>query len=130
MLFKEILYMRIQAKRKKLFLLVTGALCGFLNGFFGAGGGTVAVPMLRRAGLNEKESHATSVAVILAVTAVSAAFYLIRGNVAVSDALGYVYTGVFGAALGAYVLKKISVVWLKRIFGALIMAASVRMFLR
>ena len=48
----------------------------------------------------------------------------------VSDALGYVYTGVFGAALGAYILKRISVVWLKRIFGALIMAASVRMFLR
>ena len=86
--------------------------------------------MLRRAGLDEKKSHATCVAVILAVTAVSAAFYLIRGNVQVSDALGYVYTGVFGAALGAYILKRISVVWLKRIFGALIMAASVRMFLR
>ncbi|MBQ8337989.1 MAG: sulfite exporter TauE/SafE family protein [Oscillospiraceae bacterium] len=117
-------------KRKKLFLLITGALCGFLNGFFGAGGGTVAVPMLRKSGLGEKEAHATSVAVILAVTAVSAAFYLIRGSVAISDTLGYIYTGVFGAAIGAYVLKKISVVWLKRIFGALIMAASVRMFLR
>ena len=122
--------MKTETKKKTLFLALTGVLCGFLNGFFGAGGGTIAVPMLRKAGLNEKESHATCVAVILAVTAVSAAFYLIRGNVRVSDAMGYVYTGVFGAALGAYILKKISVVWLKRIFGALIMAASVRMFLR
>ena len=109
---------------------MTGILCGFLNGFFGAGGGTIAVPMLRRAGLDEKKSHATCVAVILAVTAVSAAFYLVKGHVKVADAMGYVYTGVFGAALGAYILKKISAVWLKRIFGALIMAASVRMFLR
>ena len=119
-----------QIKNKKLFLIFTGTLCGFLNGFFGAGGGTVAVPMLRSSGLDEKEAHATSVAVILAVTAVSSAFYLIKGSVKVSDALGYIYTGIFGAALGALILKKISVVWLKRIFGALIMAASVRMFLR
>ena len=122
--------MKSETKKRKLFLILTGTLCGFLNGFFGAGGGTVAVPMLRRAGLNEKESHATSVAVILAVTAVSAAFYLIKGYVRVPDALGYVYTGVFGAALGAYIFKRMSAVWLKRIFGALIIVASVRMFLK
>ena len=38
-------------KSRKLFCLLTGALCGFLNGFFGAGGGTVAVPMIRKSGL-------------------------------------------------------------------------------
>lgn len=117
-------------KNRKVFCLLTGALCGFLNGFFGAGGGTIAVPMLRRSGLSEKEAHATSVAVILAVTAVSAVFYLVRGNVKVSDAVGYLYTGVIGAAVGALLLKKISGKWLRRIFGALIMLASVRMFLR
>ena len=117
-------------KSRRLFCLLTGALCGFLNGFFGAGGGTVDVPMLRKSGLDEKEAHATSVAVILAVTAVSAMFYLVRGSVRLSDALGYMYTGVFGAALGASLLKKISGKWLRRIFGAFIMFTSVRMFLR
>lgn len=90
----------------------------------------MAVPMLRKSGLDEKEAHATSVAVILAVTAVSAVFYLVRGSVRLSDALGYMYTGVFGAALGASLLKKISGKWLRRIFGAFIMFTSVRMFLR
>ncbi len=117
-------------KSKKLYCLFTGALCGFLNGFFGAGGGTVAVPLLRKAGLSEQESHATSVAVILAVTLVSAGFYLWRGNVTFSDSLGFLYTGVIGAAVGAKLLKKISGAWLRRIFGVLIVVASVRMLLR
>lgn len=117
-------------KSKKMFCIFAGALCGFLNGFFGAGGGTVAVPMLRRAGLSEKEAHATSVAVILAVTLVSAAFYIIRGDVAIKDSLGFAAFGVFGAALGAYLLKKIKAPSLKRIFGVIIVIASVRMLLR
>ena len=117
-------------KSKKVFCIVAGALCGFLNGFFGAGGGTVAVPMLRRAGLSEKEAHATSVAVILAVTLVSAAFYIARGDVSLADSLGFAYTGVFGAVLGAHLLKKLSGPILRRIFGAIIVVASARMLLR
>lgn len=117
-------------KSKKTFCILAGALCGFLNGFFGAGGGTIAVPMLRRAGLNEKEAHATSVAVILAVTLVSAAFYIIRGDVAIKDSLGFAAFGVFGAILGAHLLKKLSGPILKRIFGAIIVIASVRMLMR
>ena len=117
-------------KSKKLFCVFAGAICGFLNGFFGAGGGTVAVPMLRRAGLNEKEAHATSVAVILAVTLVSAAFYIIRGDVSLKDSLAFAAFGIFGAILGAHLLKKISASILKRIFGAIIVIASVRMLLR
>ena len=117
-------------KSKKLFCVLAGAVCGFLNGFFGAGGGTVAVPMLRRAGLNEKEAHATSVAVILAVTLVSAAFYIMRGDVSIKDSLSFAASGVFGAILGAHLLKKISAPLLKRIFGAIIVIASVRMLVR
>lgn len=117
-------------KSKKTFCILAGALCGFLNGFFGAGGGTVAVPMLRRAGLSEKEAHATSVAVILAVTLVSAAFYIIRGDVAIADSLSFAAFGIFGAVLGAYLLKRINAPSLKRIFGVIIVIASVRMLLR
>ena len=117
-------------KSKKVYCLVAGAICGFLNGFFGAGGGTVAVPMLRRAGLNEKEAHATSIAVILSVTIVSAAFYIWRGDVTFSESLGFIYSGVAGAAVGARLLKKISGSWLRRIFGVIIVIASARMIFK
>ena len=55
---------------------VTGAACGLLNGLFGAGGGMAAVPLLKAGGLPQKKAHATSLAVILPLAAVSAAFYL------------------------------------------------------
>ena len=117
-------------KGKRLYFIIAGVICGFLNGFFGAGGGSVAVPLLKKAGVDEKKAHATSVAVILAATLVSAGFYLYRGNVTFSDSFSYSITGVFGAILGSFLLKKLSNKWISRIFGALVMAASVRMFFR
>ncbi len=117
-------------KNKKLYCIFAGVLCGFVNGLFGAGGGTIAVPLLRRAGLNEHESHATSIVVILSVTLVSATLYIIRGDVSIGDALYFIPTGIIGAAVGAMLLKKLSGVWLKRIFGSVIVIASVRMLLK
>lgn len=117
-------------KKNRLFCLLAGAVCGFLNGFFGAGGGTVAVPLLRRVGLSEQEAHATSVAVIFAVTAVSAVFYLVRGSVHFSDCLAFLLPGLLGAVVGAALLKRVSGPWLQRVFGALIAVAAVRMLLR
>lgn len=114
----------------KAFCVLAGALCGILNGFFGAGGGTVVVPFLKRAGLSEHEAHATSVAVILPITAVSAAFYIVRGDALIKDALGFIPLGIAGAVAGAFVLRRISGVWLKRIFGAVVVFAAVRMFLK
>ena len=116
--------------KNKVIIALLGVAAGVINGFFGAGGGTVAVPMLRRAGLSEKEAHATSIAVILAVTLVSAAFYVIKGNASIRDSIEFAAFGVFGAWLGAVLLKKIKAQSLKRIFGVIIVIASVRMLLR
>ena len=44
--------------RKTAFL--AGTFAGFLNGLFGSGGGTVAVPLLKKGGLLQKEAQATS----------------------------------------------------------------------
>jgi len=117
-------------KKKKWFLIITGAVCGVLNGFFGAGGGSIAVPLLKKAGLKDKNAHATSVLIILCTTLVSSAFYLTKGTVKISDALPFIYTGVLGAAVGAFALKRISGTWLRRIFGALIVITSIRMLLK
>lgn len=117
-------------KNKKMLLVLTGLVCGFLNGFFGAGGGSIAVPLLRGAGVKDKSAHATSVLIILCTTLVSVSFYLYRGTVRISDALPFIYAGVFGALFGSFVLKKISLTLLRRIFGALIVFTSIRMLLK
>ena len=107
-----------------------GILIGAVNGLFGAGGGMLAVPLLKKGGMEVKESHANAVAVILPITVVSGIIYLWKGYVSFSDALPYIPAGVVGAVLGTLVLKKISPLWLKRIFGGFMVYAGIRLILR
>ena len=107
-----------------------GLFSGILNGIFGAGGGVVAVPLLEKAGLSQKKAHATSIAIILPTSTISAILYYFQGNIDLATAWVYLPTGLLGAALGAYLLKKISNKVLRLIFGAIIVAGAVRLFFR
>ncbi len=117
-------------KKGKIALALGGVLIGLANGLFGAGGGILAVPILQKAGLEKKQAHANAVAVILPITVLSATLYLIKGNVSVSDALPYLPAGVVGALVGTYCMKKISALWLKKIFGLFVIYAGVRLLLK
>lgn len=120
-------------------LFFEGMLCGLMNGFFGSGGGVVAVPMLERELRRQqpdisdsdaaRRSHADSVALILALSVVAAVSYLFSGGIDLSAAWGYIPFGAAGAIAGALFLRKIKAAWLHRLFGALICAAAVRTFL-
>ena len=110
--------------KKKLFSL-WGTLAGFLNGMLGAGGGMVVVPILKTK-LSEKQAHATSVAVILPICAVSALFYLQQGAVSVYDALPYLLWGLLGSAIGVVLMKKLS----RKIFALMMLWAGIRLIIR
>lgn len=106
---------------------VTGLLAGAINGFFGAGGGMVLVPLLVEwAQLEQREAFATSVAVILPLCAVSAGVYFLRGQGFPGEALPYLLGGLIGGVLGGVFLKKAPVTWLCRGFGVLILYGGVR----
>lgn len=107
-----------------------GLAVGIVNGLLGAGGGIIAVPLLRRMGLERKASHANAVAVILPITVLSAAVYLLKDYVSFSDAYIYLPGGIIGAFLGTVILRKISPLWLKRIFGVFMVYAGVRLLFR
>lgn len=111
-------------------LSLFGVLIGAVNGLFGAGGGMLAVPLLKKTGFEQKEAHANAIAVIVPITVASAIMYLARGNVRFYDALIYLPTGILGALLGTLCLKKISAVWLKRIFGAFMVYAGIRLLFK
>lgn len=110
--------------------LLTGAAAGLLNGLFGAGGGMVVVPMLHKDGLPEERAHATSIAVILPLSALSSVLYLSLGHIGLSDALWFIPLGLAGAVLGGWILPRIQTVWLHRIFGALVLYSAVRLLLQ
>ncbi len=105
-------------------------IIGIVNGLFGAGGGIVAVPILRKSGLDDREAHASSVAVILPISLISLVLYLWGGRVDFSAGLPYLLPGVIGSLLGTRLLSKISGAWLHRAFGLLIIWAGVRFILR
>lgn len=116
--------------KKTLIATGFGTVVGVVNGMLGAGGGMIAVPLLKKLGLDQKSAHANAVAVILPITVLSAVLYLIKGYVDISQSFNFIPTGILGSLLGTVIIKKISPVWLKRIFGGFMVYAGVRLLLR
>ena len=86
--------------------------------------------LLKAGGLPQKKAHATSLAVILPLAAVSAAFYLLDGALSFEEAVPYLPGGFLGACAGALLMKRIPSGVLRRVFGALLLVAGVRLLLR
>lgn len=116
--------------KSNITIATSGLAIGVVNGLLGAGGGMLAVPFLKKLGLEQKKAHANAVAVILPISILSASLYIIKDYVNLSDALPFIPTGVLGAVLGTFLLKKISPLWLKRIFGGFMIYAGVRLLLK
>ena len=115
--------------KKKIIACVLGLITGIVSSLLGAGGGMIAVPSLKKSGLKVREAHANAVAVILPIALLSSALYIIDGRASFTDALPFLPGGLIGAFLGTLILKKISPLWLGRIFGGFMVYLGVRMFL-
>lgn len=116
--------------KNKMLPLVLGGLIGAVNGLFGAGGGMLAVPLLKKMGFSQTDAHANAVAVILPITVASAILYLIKDYVNLADAFIYMPTGVLGSVIGTVILRKISPFYLKKIFGLFMLYAGFRLLTR
>ena len=117
-------------KSKKILTALLGMAIGFINGLLGAGGGMVAVPLLKKYGFSQKSAQQNAIAIILPITAVSAGIYLYKNYVNLSDSLSYLPTGFLGAIIATLLMKKISNKWLKRIFAFFMLYAGVRLLLK
>ena len=82
---------------------VCGVAVGAANSLFGGGGGMIAVPLLQKTGMSEKEAHATAILVILPVSLLSFALYALQGfykpSVLIPTSLGVTAGGFLGAKL-------------------------------
>ena len=123
-------FMETAQKPARNRLLVTGALAGLANGFFGAGGGLFLVPLLSGwVKLEQRRAFATSVAIILPLSVVSAAVYFWKGDLSLMENLPYLIGGAAGGAIAGKVFGKVNMLWLRRIFGVLILYGGVRALL-
>jgi uncharacterized membrane protein YfcA len=111
-------------------LAVTGAIGGILSGAFGVGGGILMVPLLiGLAGMDQKRASATSLAAILPTALAGSITYFVNGEVDLVVALLVAIGGVAGSYLGARLLRRIPVVWLRWAFILLLIGVAIRMFL-
>ena len=112
---------------KELRTALAGFAAGITNGLLGAGGGMIVVPMLKKSGLSTACSHATSIAVIFPICAVSTALYFFQGNLEFQAALPYLPGTLAGSFLGAKLLPRLNETVLRRLFALLMLWAAWRM---
>ena len=118
----------MKKKAKIILSAVFGLGIGFINGFFGGGGGMLAVPFLERVLKKPtKTSHATAILIILPVSIASAIIYILANTFDRKTGLPAGGGVLIGGLLGALLLSKISNGVIRMIFAAVMIAAGVKL---
>lgn len=121
----------IKMKKGAIKYITAGICAGIANGFFGAGGGMILVPLFCNwAKLEQKKALATSVAVILPMSALSAIIYYLNGRFNLLDALPFLAGGILGGIISGKYMKKVSASFLRKLLGVMIIWGGIRSFMR
>ncbi len=117
-----------EISKKRLFgAAAAGTAAGIINGLLGGAGGMVLIPGLSLlAKLPEDELFPVSVAVMLPTTMVSLMICAFHHPLPFKTAWPYLIGSAVGGILSGIGGKRISVVWLHRLFGALLLWGGVR----
>lgn len=115
-------------KSAKSFLF--GITAGIINSLLGAGAGILVVPYLRAKGLSQKSAQATTLSVILPLSAVSVYIYLHNGYFSIGDGIYFIPFGFIGVLVGVFLIDKIPAKTLSFIFYVFLLYSGLRMLLR
>ena len=114
--------------KHKFLLLLSGAVIGLLNGFFGGGGGMVCVPILQKVlNLDAKCSHASAIMVIFPLSLISAFVYVFNGYI---KSFPLITTGlgvVIGGLVGAFALKVLPHKVVRIIFAIIMFVGGIKL---
>ena len=125
---KGVFFMQDANRPRVGFCLLTGLLAGFVNGFFGAGGGMALVPLLIwLCRLEDKAAFSSAIAVILPLCVVSIAVYALHDSLPLTDALPYLVGGAAGGVLAGLLFRKMPAKVLHLILGGVILAGGIRL---
>ena len=111
----------------KIKLSIIGLITGFINGLFGAAGGTVLVPLMEKYLKTEvHKAHATALFVIFPLSVLSAVIYLTKTHIDLNVLLYVSLGGIFGGGIGALLLKRFSGKTIVKIFAVALIVAGLR----
>ena len=107
---------------------ICGAAAGLINGFFGAGGGMVLVPLLIRFGkLEDKLAFSSAISIILPLCLVSIAIYWTQDLLDITSSLPYLVGGLGGGLLGGLFFRKVTPYFLHKALGLVILWGGLRL---
>ncbi|MDR2671247.1 MAG: TSUP family transporter [Oscillospiraceae bacterium] len=107
-----------------------GAAAGVCTGLFGAGGGLLLAPLLRRwAGLADKTAMTTSLAVITPLCLFSALLYGLRGALPFAETWPCLLGGFAGGLLAGPCFRRLPAPLLRRALGLLLLYGGARCLL-
>jgi len=111
--------------------IFTGIIVGVASGFFGGGGGVVLIPILVYLfGLSQHTAQGTSLAALLLPVAIFAVLkYHEQGNIKITMAIFIAIGVLLGAYFGAVAVHQVSDPNLKKLFGLLLLAVSIKILL-
>lgn len=111
-------------------LLAIGAIGGLFSGLFGVGGGFIMVPlMMAWLRFDQRRASATSLLALVGPAVLGSILYGARGEIDLLAAAIIAGGAIVGAPLGSLLLRRISLVWLKWLFIAGLVATALRFVL-
>lgn len=104
-----------------------GLIAGFINGLFGSGAGMIVLPGLVSVyGFDSKKARGTSLFILIAVSIITAFFYV--KNIADYQALWFITVGgITGGILGANFVKNIPDKYIRIILAVIMIISGIRM---
>ena len=116
------------------YLLLSGFFAGLINGLLGAGGGILVVfalsALLGAEGEDRRDLYANALCVMLPISALSCLRYAAAGNLPTKGFGLYALPAIAGGVVGGILLGRVNGVWLKRLFGALVIWSGILLMIR
>jgi uncharacterized membrane protein YfcA len=118
--------------------LLIGLCAGAINGLLGAGGGIIAVLALgswqrqqseEQRSLRAKDVYVTSLCAMLPVSLLSAVQYAVKGHLQPSAFTPLLLPAILGGIVGGWILDRMRLPLLQRLFAVLLLISGVRMLL-
>ena len=123
----------VKSKTKKqifgiLKLIGIGIFAGGINGFFGAGGGLLIVPLISFVEkVDSKTSHATTVATVMLMCVSSSVIYFVKKQIDFWIVLWCAIGSVCGSLIGIILLKKLKNKVIDLMFSLVLVTAGILM---
>lgn len=115
---------------KKYKIIIIGLFAGIISGLFTSGGGLILVPaFIYLLKMEDRKARGTAILCILPMVLTSSIFYYKQNNVDISLVIKCAVGGIIGGIIGAKLLNKIPIIYIKILFTLFLLYIGIKTFI-